>query len=81
MAIGQFLTFQQDLDEAKAFLRTVPHGDGNCAIQFHHDLQLDTEQPDVERSVRRAGGVRTGSVTENHFSREFRYTSLGPTGN
>jgi hypothetical protein len=50
IVICQFLALQQVLDETTAFLRTVPHGDGDCAVQFYHGALLDTKQPGVERS-------------------------------
>jgi hypothetical protein len=73
IVIGQFLALQQVLDETKAFLRTVPHGDGNCAVQFHHGGRLDTKQPGVERSdLPPVSGRRGASFGENRRNRKPR---------
>src|ERR1700761_2682891 len=47
--IGKFLARQQTIDKAQTLLGSLPHRDGNCAVQFHHRRWLNTNQPVVEQ--------------------------------
>jgi hypothetical protein len=50
---GRGIGKPQILDETKAFLRNVRHGDDNCAVRFRPGGRLDTKQPEALRGFMR----------------------------